>query len=105
MLQQQTSLRDRFPEEVAQFDKFDDNNDGKVTGGELSSYFSDLGEAQAPEEIDTIFATLDNDKDEYINLIEYLTDGEASSLEDIGDVNGDGDEYEVGGLKAFYTTT
>ena len=91
MLQQQTSLRDRFPEEVAQFDRFDGDNNGKVTKGELSSYFSDLGEPQTDEAIDGIFATLDNNGDEHINLIEYLTDGKASSLDDVGDVGDVGD--------------
>ena len=45
-----------------------------------------------------IIAELDHDEDESVNLIEFQTEGEASSAEDIGDSNGGDDEYEVGGL-------
>ena len=92
---QKTSLSDEY------FDKLDANGDGKISLDELSSS-SDL-EEQSEEELKNIMTQLDKDKNDYINIIEYLTNGQYATLDDVGDVGdvgdlsgGDTNEDEVG---------
>ena len=45
-----------------------------------------------------MIAEFDHDEDGSINLIEWMTEGEASSVDNIGDFSAGDGEYEVSGL-------
>ena len=50
------------------------------------------------EELGYVTFAYNYNDDGSVNLIEFLTEGEAASLDDVGDLNvGDGDDDEVGG--------
>ncbi|KAG4962488.1 hypothetical protein JHK82_039177 [Glycine max] len=76
------------------FNRFDTNGNGKISADELDSVLRSLGSDVSPEDLRHVMEDLDTDRDDFINLMEFVAfcrsdasiDGGSSEFRDAFDL-------------------